>query len=52
MTFLAAAVQLTSTRDSARSMADAEAAIDEAAARGAKFVALPEVFLCVVRETP
>ncbi len=40
--FLAAAIQLTSIADRAKNLARALALVDEAAARGATFVALPE----------
>lgn len=42
MAFLAAVVQLTSTMDPEASLGQAEALIDEAAARGAQLVVLPE----------
>jgi len=41
---LAAAVQMTSTADVARNLDAAERLVDEAATRGARFVALPENF--------
>ena len=41
-TFLAAAIQMNSTDDRERNLADAMALIDKAVARGAQFVALPE----------
>lgn len=44
MKFLAAAVQMLATPDKAQNLKEAEAKVREAAARGAKIVALPEVF--------
>ena len=41
---LAAAVQMTSTADAERNLATAERLVEEAASRGASFVALPENF--------
>jgi deaminated glutathione amidase len=43
-TLLAAAVQMTSTADVERNLDTAERLVDEAAAQGARFVALPENF--------
>jgi deaminated glutathione amidase len=44
MTFLAAAIQMTTTSDKAANLEKAERLIRLAAARGARFVGLPEVF--------
>ena len=44
MTLLAAAIQMSTTGDKAANLARATHLIGLAAARGAKFVALPEVF--------
>jgi predicted amidohydrolase len=44
MKFLAAAVQMVATNDKAANLKEAERWTREAASRGAKVVALPEVF--------
>jgi predicted amidohydrolase len=46
----AAVVQMTSTSDVERNLAAAERLVTEAAARGARFVALPENFACLRSE--
>ncbi|MGF1509249.1 MAG: carbon-nitrogen hydrolase family protein [Myxococcota bacterium] len=50
MRYLAAVVQLTTTNDPVASVADAESKVREAAARGARFVALPEAVNFLGRE--
>jgi predicted amidohydrolase len=49
-TIRAAVVQLTSTDDLAHNLANADALVREAAARGATFIALPEMFPFLRRE--